>query len=89
MARMAAGSGANRISERLRERKQAISDKWETAVRQEMPQLRPLDSHALCDHLPELLESLARWVEAIPTRRRASTRSPRVTRCSDSGTASI
>jgi signal transduction histidine kinase len=56
-------SSSNPISARLRARKQAISDTWETAVRRQIPSLRPLDSHALCDHLPEVLESLARWVE--------------------------
>lgn len=54
---------ANPISDRLRARKQAISDKWELRVREDVPALRPLDSSALCDHLAELLEALARWVE--------------------------
>lgn len=58
-----AGGGTKSISARIRERKQIISDTWETRVRDEIPGLRSLDSHALCDHLPELLEALARWVE--------------------------
>ena len=54
---------ASPISERLREHKQAISDKWEVAVRAELAPLRALDNPALCDHLPELLEALALWVD--------------------------
>jgi signal transduction histidine kinase len=42
---------------------QRITDTWETAVRRDLPALQSLDSHALCDHLPEVLEALARWVE--------------------------
>lgn len=53
----------NPISNQLRARKQAISDSWESRVRLELPRLRGLDSNALCDHLPELLEALARWIE--------------------------
>lgn len=60
---MLAVVGANPISDRLRARKQNISDKWETEVRDQIPRLRPLDSHTLCNHLPELLEALAKWIE--------------------------
>lgn len=54
---------ANQISAWLREHKQSISDAWEVAVRAELPPLRGLDNHALCDHLPEFLDALAVWVE--------------------------
>jgi signal transduction histidine kinase len=53
----------NPISTQLRNRRQAISDTWESRIRAELPKLRVFDGHALCDHLPELLEALARWVE--------------------------
>ncbi len=56
-------AGVELISERIRSRKQAISDTWAVAVRDRIPALRRLDAHALCDHLPEFLEALALWVE--------------------------
>jgi signal transduction histidine kinase len=58
-----AAPGPNEISARLRERKQLIADQWEVAVRENLPPLRALDSHSMCDHLPEFLDALASWVE--------------------------
>src|SRR3569833_2555389 len=52
-----------RLSDHLRERKQAICDAWMAAVRAEMPQLDELDRSAVVDHLPEFVDGLGHWID--------------------------
>jgi len=52
-----------RLSDHLRERKQAICDAWMAAVRAELPQLGDLDRSAVVDHLPEFVDGLGHWID--------------------------
>jgi signal transduction histidine kinase len=47
----------------LRARKQEIADDWERAVVRDLKELVRLDRGALLDHLPEVLDGLAAWIE--------------------------
>ena len=51
------------IAESIRAQKQAITADWEGAVRGDLQALAKLDRGALIDHLPEVLDGLACWVE--------------------------
>jgi len=51
------------VAEYLRANKQAISDEWERAVLPDLAQLTKLDRGAVIDHLPEVLDALAAWLE--------------------------
>jgi signal transduction histidine kinase len=51
------------IAVHLRDHKQAISDDWERAVIADLTELARLDRGALIDHLPEVLDGLAAWVD--------------------------
>ncbi|HTJ43788.1 MAG TPA: HAMP domain-containing sensor histidine kinase [Kofleriaceae bacterium] len=52
-----------RVSDRIRAQKAAIGASWEEAVRRHVPSLGGLDRAMLIDHLPELLDGLAAWVD--------------------------
>jgi signal transduction histidine kinase len=51
------------VSAYLREHLGTITADWEQAVRQRVPAIRPLSRPALLDHMPELLDSLASWID--------------------------
>jgi signal transduction histidine kinase len=51
------------IAAYIRTQKQAISDDWERAVRSDLEELAHMDKGALLDHLPEVLDGLASWIE--------------------------
>jgi len=51
------------LSVHLRARKNEIATVWESLVRATVPALASLERSALLDHLPELLEGLASWIE--------------------------
>lgn len=55
--------GASAVAAYLRDHKQSLSCAWERAVLAEQKQLAALDRAALIDHLPEVLDALAAWVE--------------------------
>lgn len=54
------------VADYLRANKQAISDDWERAVVPDLEQLAKLDRAALLDHLAEVLDALASWVDGLP-----------------------
>lgn len=56
------------VSALLREGKEHIAAAWETVVRRELPQLGRLDRAELFDHLPEVLDALADWVDGDEVR---------------------
>lgn len=51
------------VAEYLRREKQAIASDWEKAVTADLAELAKLERGALLDHLPEVLDGLAAWVE--------------------------
>jgi signal transduction histidine kinase len=51
------------VAEYVRKNKQAISDDWERAVVRDLKELAKLDRAALIDHMPEVLDALAAFVE--------------------------
>jgi signal transduction histidine kinase len=51
------------ISSHLRERQVQIAAVWASVVRAELPSLAQLDDTSLVDHLYELLDGLANWVD--------------------------
>lgn len=51
------------VADHLRSHKSEIADAWEQALRSELQQLAPLDRATLLDHLPEVLDALAAWIE--------------------------
>ena len=51
------------IAEYLRTHKQSIWDDWERAVVPDLKELAQLERAVLIDHLPEVLDALAAWVE--------------------------
>lgn len=51
------------VADHLRRDKQAITDDWERAIRADLTELASLERGALIDHLPEVLDGLAAWVE--------------------------
>lgn len=51
------------VAEYLRRQKQSISDDWERVVIADLVELAKLERGALIDHLPEVLDGLAAWVE--------------------------
>jgi signal transduction histidine kinase len=51
------------IAEHLRLHKQEIADAWERAVVDDLKQLASLERAVLLDHLPEVLDALATWIE--------------------------
>jgi signal transduction histidine kinase len=58
-----ARTGAASVSRYIRTHLQQITFDWERAVRSDLKELAKLDRGALIDHLPEVLEGLAVWVE--------------------------
>ncbi|CAN5734772.1 sensor histidine kinase [soil metagenome] len=53
----------NLVSDFLRAEVALISRAWETAVRQRLAALEPLERGALIDHVPEFLIGLAAWID--------------------------
>jgi signal transduction histidine kinase len=51
------------ISDELRTHKHAIATRWEREVLREVPALAVLPRGALVDHMPEMLEGLAAWID--------------------------
>ncbi len=51
------------VSQYLRDHKQEISDEWERVVVGDLEVLVHLERGALLDHLPEVLDGLAAWIE--------------------------
>src|SRR5688500_10636078 len=51
------------VAEYLRSHKQSIADDWERAVTADLKALTRLDRGALLDHLPEVLDALAAFIE--------------------------
>ena len=56
-------SSTSAVAEYLRQRKRAIGEDWERLVVAELGELAQLERGALIDHLPEVLDGLAAWVE--------------------------
>jgi signal transduction histidine kinase len=54
---------ASPIATYIRTHKQQLSDEWERAVVADRKELTSLDRGALLDHLPEVLNGLAAWME--------------------------
>lgn len=54
---------SGRVSEFLRSKQKEICELWEDEVRRELPALRPLARPVLLDHLPEVLDGLADWID--------------------------
>jgi signal transduction histidine kinase len=54
---------ASAVAEYIRNHKQAIADDWERVVVADLVELAKLERGALIDHLPEVLDGLAAWVE--------------------------
>jgi signal transduction histidine kinase len=52
-----------RVAEEIRSSKQAIIDAWTASVLADLRDLTRLERGALIDHLPEVLDGLAAWVE--------------------------
>jgi signal transduction histidine kinase len=55
---------ASAVAHYLRAHKQAISDQWEKEASGTLASLAGLSRPALLDHLPEVLDALATWVES-------------------------
>lgn len=51
------------VADYLRREKQAIADDWARVVLDDLVELAKLERGALIDHLPEVLDGLAAWVE--------------------------
>jgi signal transduction histidine kinase len=51
------------VADFLRREKERLADLWEQEVRRELPALQHMARPALLDHLYELLEALAAWIE--------------------------
>jgi signal transduction histidine kinase len=51
------------VAEHIRQRSAAIVDRWEHVVREQLPTIAHMTRPVLLDHLPELLEGLAAWIE--------------------------
>jgi hypothetical protein len=51
------------ISDELRTHKHAIATRWEREVLRDVPALAVLPRGALVDHMPEMLEGLAAWID--------------------------
>src|SRR5436305_1321053 len=71
MNNVAAVSGPRRLADFLRERRGAILDRWEAAVRQLRPAQR-LRRPALLDHIPQFLEELENFVGDLREHRPAA-----------------
>ena len=71
MNNIAAVSGPRRLADFLRERRGAILDRWEAAVRQLRPAQR-LRRPALLDHIPQFLEELENFVGDLREHRPAA-----------------
>jgi signal transduction histidine kinase len=54
---------AKSIVEYIRSQREQISESWQREVLRELPQLAALSQATLYDHLAELLEGLAAWIE--------------------------
>ena len=51
------------VAEFLRNEKDRLVEQWEDEFRRELPGLQHMTRPVLVDHLPELLEALAAWIE--------------------------
>lgn len=51
------------VSDFLRSQQTEIAERWEEEVRRELPDLRTMSRPALLDHLPEMLDGLADWID--------------------------
>lgn len=51
------------IADFLRSEKDRVVELWEEEIRRELPSLQHMPRPALLDHLPELLEGLAAWID--------------------------
>jgi signal transduction histidine kinase len=51
------------VADFLRSEADRLVEQWEDEVRRELPALQHFTSPALTDHMPELLEALAAWIE--------------------------
>ena len=60
------------VAEHIRKRSPAIVDAWEKVVRAQLPSIAHMTRPVLLDHLPELLEGLAAWVEGNTERAQQS-----------------
>src|SRR5688500_13594373 len=56
---------ASAVADFLRTNKQAISDQWERDASSTLAPLAGLSRPALLDHLPEVLDALATWVDSV------------------------
>lgn len=54
---------APEVAAHLRSRKPQICETWRAAVERDLPELGSLSRAALIDHLPEVIDALARWAE--------------------------
>ncbi len=54
---------SGRVSDFLRSKQTEICELWEDEVRREVPALRRLTRPVLLDHLPEVLDGLADWID--------------------------
>jgi signal transduction histidine kinase len=64
--------GSSLVARHIRDHKQAIADAWVLAVRDDLVELTRLSKGALIDHLPEVLDGLADWIEGDRTRAEAA-----------------
>src|SRR4030081_1116650 len=71
MGTIAAVESPRRLADFLRERRRAILDRWEAAVRQLRP-AQGLRRPALLDHIPQFLEELERFVGDLRQHRPAA-----------------
>ncbi len=56
------------VARYIREHKQGIADDWVAAVRHDLVELTRLSKGALVDHLPEVLDGLADWIDGERTK---------------------
>lgn len=57
------GGRVDEVAKFIRGNKREICDQWEASVLQALPDLHSLSRGALVDHLPEVLDGLADWLE--------------------------
>lgn len=60
------------VARHIRDHKQAIADDWVVAVRKDLVELTRLSKGALVDHLPEVLDGLADWIDGERARAEAA-----------------
>lgn len=65
---------ASEVASYLRQSKDAIATEWAAEVTRSLAELRQLSTPALIDHLPELIDGLAAWIEGRDADARAGFR---------------